>query len=258
MSFLLCPRLGDRDPRRDGGEIRLNNSYWLVHTLPRITSAGGEKHVRGLRTNAPVSPWPDPGARSEARHAKRAAVLASAVRLFNAKGFHATSLDDVADDLNVTKPTTYHYFANKDDILFECVRNGLAAIIEQTSRVAAQGGSGAERLRAMATGYAQVMTQDFGICVTRTSDTELAEPSRARFRPLKREVDQLVRRVVTEGMADGALRSGDARLVTFTLTGALNGIGRWFDPAGEMTVDDVVRGTVTILMTGLDAAEEPR
>lgn len=210
------------------------------------------------RTTAKSSPWPDRDARSDAREAKRAAVLASAVRLFNAKGFHATSLDDVAEDLKVTKPTIYHYFGNKDDILFECVRSGLAAILDQTAHVAAQGGSGAERLRAMATEYARVMTQDFGMCVTRTPDAALSEESRARFRTLKREIDQAVRRVVAEGMADGSLRQGDVRLVTFTLTGALNWIGRWYDPDGPMSAGEVARNTVDILMTGLEPPKETR
>ncbi len=79
-----------------------------------------------VRTSAAAaSPWPTPEERAREREQKREAVLSTAVRLFNSKGFHATSLDDVALALNVTKPTIYHYFANKDEVLFECVRRGL-------------------------------------------------------------------------------------------------------------------------------------
>src|SRR5579859_3879239 len=76
------------------------------------------------------SPWPSPAQRQRDRALKREAVLRTAARLFNEQGFHATSLDDVARGLNVTKPTIYHYFRSKDDVLFECCRLGLEMIEE--------------------------------------------------------------------------------------------------------------------------------
>lgn len=181
-------------------------------------------------------------------------MLRTAARLFNTNGFHATKIDDVAALLNVTKPTIYHYFANKDEILFECVRVGLQSV--ELAVAGAQGRSGAERLRAMLVGYALAMTEDFGICVTRTGDAELSPESRSRFRALKREIDLMVRAVVEEGMADGSLRRGDARLVTFTLSGALNWIARWYNPAAGMSAQDVAEGVVNTLMVGVIAQGE--
>lgn len=191
--------------------------------------------------------------RERERREKREAVLHAAVRSFNEKGFHATSLDDVASALNVTKPTIYHYFASKDEILFECVRRGLDSIRRAAEAVESEGGGGLERLRRLMRDYAVVMTQDFGMCVTRTADHELSDESRARFRALKREIDQTVRRVVEQGMADGTLAGGDPRLVTFTLTGALNWIARWYDPAGPLSPQQIAEGTVATLMAGLAA-----
>lgn len=201
----------------------------------------------------PASPWPDARTREEDRRAKREAVLLAAVRAFNAKGFRATSLDDVAAELNVTKPTIYHYYGNKDEILFECVARGLDFIRRAAEEGVAEGGSGADRLRALLTGYALMIAQDFGICVSRTNDSELSPESRERFRALKREIDTLTRRTVEEGMADGSLRPGDVRMVTFTLTGSLNWIARWYRPDGPMTAREVADGIVETLMQGVVA-----
>ena len=71
------------------------------------------------------SPWAPAAQRGQQRQIKRDAVLATAAQLFNERGFHATSLDDIAARLNVSKPTLYYYVKNKDEILIECVRNGL-------------------------------------------------------------------------------------------------------------------------------------
>ena len=95
------------------------------------------------------SPWSSASQREREREAKREAVLRTAARLFNAKGYHATSLDEVATALQVTKPTIYHYFSNKDEILFECTRRGLDAIATAAREAAERGGSGVERLRAL-------------------------------------------------------------------------------------------------------------
>ncbi len=197
--------------------------------------------------------WPSADERERERRDKREAVLHAAVRSFNEKGFHATSLDDVANALNVTKPTIYHYFGSKDEILFECVRRGLESIRGAADAVVSEHGGGLERLTRLMRDYAIIMTKDFGMCVTRTADHELTAESRANFRALKREIDQTVRHVVEQGMADGTVANGDPRLVTFTLTGALNWIARWYDPKGPLTPEQIADGAVAMLVAGLAA-----
>jgi AcrR family transcriptional regulator len=192
-----------------------------------------------------------PGDRIRNRSVKHEAVLATAVELFNEKGFHATSLDDVAARLNVTKPTIYHYASSKDEILFACAKRGLQQILAAIEALPDGRRSGHDRLEAAMTGYALVMTEDFCRCVTRTADSELTEPSRREFRRLKREIDQVMRDLVQAGMDDGSLRAGDPVIVTFTLTGALNWIGRWYEPTGELSPDAIARGAVATLLAGL-------
>lgn len=204
-----------------------------------------------MATQAARSPWLKPDERKRERGEKREAVLSAAVKSFNEQGFRATSLDDVAASLNVTKPTIYYYFKTKDDILFECVRRGLEGIRDAAEAVEAANGNGMVRLRALLHDYAVTMTKDFGMCVIRTADHELAPKSRAKFRALKREIDETIRRVIEEGMADGSIARGDARIATFTATGALNWIAKWFDPSGPLTSDEVAAATVDMLMAGL-------
>jgi AcrR family transcriptional regulator len=198
------------------------------------------------------SPWPTRAERSRQRGLKREAVLYAAVKSFNECGFHSTSLDDVAASLNVTKPTVYYYFANKEEILFECVKLGLESIREAANVVEARGGSGLERLKALMRDYAIIMTRDFGMCVIRTADHELSPDARAKFRGLKREIDDTVRRVVEDGILDCSIRAADPRLTTFTITGALNWIARWFNPKGAMSREHIANEVVATLVAGLE------
>ncbi|MET0546258.1 MAG: TetR/AcrR family transcriptional regulator [Caulobacterales bacterium] len=173
------------------------------------------------------------------RRAKREAVLREAVRLFNERGFAATSLDDVAARLNVTKPIIYRHFANKDQILFECVRMGLEQILEAADGAAKESGDAATRLSALLRRYALIMTQDFGMCIVRTGDHELSDASRKEFRALKRKIDLVIRNMIKAGMKDGSIPNGDARLLSFAIAGAINSISRWFDAKGSQSADKI-------------------
>ena len=68
---------------------------------------------------------------------KREAVLQTAAQLFLEKSYGRTSLNDVAERLNITKPALYHYFRNKEEILLECYRWGTGLIEEILNEIAA-------------------------------------------------------------------------------------------------------------------------
>ena len=87
-----------------------------------------------------ASPWAPVSHREQQREAKRQAVLQAAAQLFNERGFHATSLDDIAARLNVTKPTLHYYVKNKDEILLQCVRQGLDMMLAGIEASRAAGG----------------------------------------------------------------------------------------------------------------------
>src|SRR5262252_1697658 len=110
--------------------------------------------TRTRREARPASPWE---ARRRPRHEhalKREAVILAAARAFQARGYHNTSLDDLAASLKVTKPTLYLYVPNKEAMLFECFRAGLAQIQGPLDESERAGGPARERLFAFIRGYA--------------------------------------------------------------------------------------------------------
>ncbi|HMJ15652.1 MAG TPA: TetR/AcrR family transcriptional regulator [Polyangiaceae bacterium] len=198
----------------------------------------------------PRSPWRTPEQRAEEREAKREAVLRTAARLFNERGFSAASLDEVAARLKVTKPIIYRHFANKDQILFECVRMALGQILEAAAAAKTGPGKARDRLMALMTRYAVIMTEDFGMCVVRTGDHELSEASRKEFRKLKRKIDRLIRSLIQEGVADGSIARCDVKMTSFAIAGALNWIAKWYSPDGAESAEEVA-GAMVALLQGL-------
>jgi AcrR family transcriptional regulator len=204
-----------------------------------------------------VSPFPTAEERSQDRHRKREALLRAAVRMFNARGFHATTLDDVANSLGVTKPTIYHYFGNKENILLECVERGLSELSAAARAAAKDGDRGLERLRAFLIRYAEINMDDFGRCVIRTADEQLSPDGRRRFRAAKADIDRALRAMIEDGVADRSVApQSDVKLAAFALAGALNWPARWFDPKGPRSSEEVARTLVETLLNGFTPVPE--
>lgn len=198
-----------------------------------------------------ASPWAPVSHRERQREAKRNAVLQAAAQLFNERGFHATSLDDIAARLNVTKPTLYYYVKNKDEILLQCVGKGLAMMLEGIDASRAAGGKAIDQLMTCMQVYARIVTMDFGMCLIRVGDEQVPPESRKELRRLKSAIDQEFRRLVAEGVAEGSIQPCDPKITAFVIAGALSWIGRWYQPGGEYTAEQVAQQCIATLCDGV-------
>lgn len=197
------------------------------------------------------SPWTQPRDREREREVKREAVLRTAAQLFNEKGYHATSLDEVAERLHVTKPTLYYYVRNKEAILFECVRIGLEMMRAAIEAAGASGGSAMDKLVSAMREYARVATMDFGMCIIRVGEEPLPPESQRQLRRLKAAIDHEFRRLIEQGIAEGSIAPCDPKIAAFTLAGALSWIARWYRPGGELAPDEIAAQCIGLIVNGL-------
>ena len=204
----------------------------------------------------PVSLFRSTRSTKEESQQKRAALLHAAVRMFNERGFHATSLDDVAAALGVTKPVIYHHLGNKDQVLFECVRIGLEELRSAAEEARKVSGSGLERLRTFLECYAVIIMGEFGSCVIRTGEEALSAETRVQFRSLKRQIDDELRVMISEAAADGSADVSDVRVTALAWSGALNWPARWFRPDGALSPQAMAQALVATLIAGVDPRRE--
>jgi AcrR family transcriptional regulator len=204
---------------------------------------------------AGISPFKSREERTAEREAKREALLRAAVQMFNERGFHSTSLDDVAATLGVSKPTVYHYLGNKEQVLLECVSRGIAELRDAAAEAGTSAGRGVDRLRSFLIKYAQINMDDFGRCVIRTAEEGLSGSGAQRFRGLKREIDTAMRQLIADAMADGSIRQREVKLTAFTLAGSLNWVARWYDKTGGADPEKVATEMVDLLLEGVGKAE---
>jgi AcrR family transcriptional regulator len=190
---------------------------------------------------------------------KRDAVLSTAAHLFLKQGYRRTSMEDIADHLDITKPALYHYFTSKDDILVGCYSQGIASILARLDDADKTTGSGLEKTRAFLRVWVEMITtMEFGQCVVSLDDNELAPAARSEVRRLKRRIDRSLRERIAEGVADGTMKPCDIRLVAFAFGGAVNSIGAWYDPNGKLSTAAFVEAYTNILIDGVSMVPAPK
>ncbi len=209
---------------------------------------------RGSGRPIEKSPWRSAEDQERDRQLKRDALLRAAAIEFGEHGFRTTSLDVVAARLGIAKPTIYHYFSSKEEILYEIAHQSLGSMLAAIENI--PGENGLERLRTLLIAYARTLTVDYGKCVIRTPEYDLAPEGRGRLLEMKREIDRTIRAAITEGMADGSIRRCDAKMAGFVVAGGLNWIARWHRESGPMTDEEVARSCVDILLDGLRPRNE--
>jgi AcrR family transcriptional regulator len=207
--------------------------------------------ARRAASALPASPWGG-GRRGRRDHGvKREAVIRAAARAFNARGYHNTSLDDLAAELNVTKPTIYYYVANKEQLLFECFRAGLTPIQEAIRAAETSTQPGLARLNEVIRGYARAVASDYGWCMVRADDQDLGPETGRHIKSLKSGIDQGIRRLIRTGIEDGSIESCDPKIMAFALAGALNWIAHWYRENQPMTAEELANAFVAALGQGL-------
>ena len=214
------------------------------------------------RTEAPAiaaRPWKSFRVRQRDGDAKREAMLETAAHLFLERGYRSTSLRELASLLKITKPALYYYFQNKEQILVECYRAGIASIEGLLQEAELADGSGLQKCETYLRVYATaIVSHDFGRCVATLDDSVLSSAARREVRSLKRRIDASIRGYIKEGIEDGSINHCNPKLAAFAAAGAINWIGTWYRPDGELSGESIATGFAELLTHGLGTREDVR
>ena len=203
------------------------------------------------RADSP-SPWRASRERLRDRAIKREAVIRAAARAFNRKGYHNTSLDDIAAALEVTKPTVYYYVSNKEQLLFECFVAGIEELRAAFREARSLAAPAADRLKAVLRGYGAAVASEFGWCMVRAEDQDLSPDMSEHIKSMKSEIDQGIRRLLREGVQDGSIHPCDPKMTAFALAGALNWIAHWYRENQSMSGAEIAETFIAVFESGLE------
>jgi AcrR family transcriptional regulator len=191
--------------------------------------------------------------REELRELKRRAALRVAARIFNEKGYHATSLDEIADEIGVTKTALYYYFKNKEQLLYECLK--LTYDCGQSARLEAEqmDGTAFEKLKHLYRCFMENLMEERGAYTTMANIRALPDDQQAELMERRKHLDRYSRMLIEKAIAEGALRPVDVRITSNFFLGAVNWILRWHTEDDAMSPRDVSNHFLDLFMNGIVA-----
>ncbi len=171
---------------------------------------------------------------AEKRRRRRAEILHAALRAFRAKGYHATTLDDIAAHLGIRNTALYHYFPDKEAILFACHQESLAEVERILAEARNQYEGAPDRLAHVVREHVRVMIDTLEGSPLAFEVTSLAPALQRKVVTARDRYERGIRAIIEEGVAAGEFRPVDPKVATFVVLGAINWVARWYRPEGAL------------------------
>ena len=176
-------------------------------------------------------------------------IVAAAVELFYRQGYAMTTLEQVADAINVTKPFIYSHFRSKNDLLGEICSRAIRVSHEALNRAAVQQGTPTEKLEAIARDFMHtVLTHKAHAVIYSREEQELAAEDREAINGLRRAFDHKLVALLNEGVATGEFVVDDVPLTALAIGGIVGWSQVWYRASGRLPEDDAAARVASLVL----------
>ena len=168
------------------------------------------------------------------------------------KGYEATSMNDIADAVGLTKAGVYHYIRGKEHLLFEIMSFGMDMVEEDVISPAREIADAEERLRMIVERHVRRILEVGGAVTILLEEMHALTPTHRRIvRSRKRTYFELIKQTLEQLSAEGKLRDVNPTVATFGLLGMVNWISRWYRRDGRLTAPEVTRDFLEIAVNSV-------
>ena len=191
----------------------------------------------------------------------RSDIIQSAAQIFRQKGYHAASMQDIADAVGLQKASLYHHVRSKQDILAAILDAALDRLIGELQAVVDSDLPAQAKLRAAMKAYITVLTSDADLAAVLLLEHRSLEPPLREAHIERRDrFDHLWRKIIHHGIKAGAFRPVDETIIAFALLGVQNWLITWYRTNGRLRPGRLADEFADIFLNGLlvDGREETR
>jgi AcrR family transcriptional regulator len=179
-------------------------------------------------------------------------ILGTAADLFRERGYRATTLEDIAARLRMSKASLYRYFRAKEEMLAAISRSTIETFSRELALVLASDMAPEDKLRRVVQDHVRFVIAHRSFLTVFFSEEANLPPRLARALAAQKDrYDKGVESIVREGARRGVFRDVPPRLVVFGLLGMLNWLYKWYDPRGRWGADEISTAFLSLLENGL-------
>jgi AcrR family transcriptional regulator len=179
-------------------------------------------------------------------------ILSAAAQIFSQKGFHAASMQDIAQAVNLQKASLYHHISSKQEILLALLDRALDLLIEDIQQVVNQPLSADEKLRQAMVAYLTAMLDHRDLASVLLLEHRSLEPQYQLQHMVNRDrFEQIWRDLVQEGIDQGVFNCTDPALVSRSVLGVMNWTITWYRPEGRLMPAEIAGQFAHLFLDGL-------
>lgn len=185
---------------------------------------------------------------------RRSEILRLSAELFADRGYHNTSMQDIAEAAQIQKASIYYYYKSKDDILSEILEMGVQSLLADGRAALQSSDDPREKLRELLRAHVRNLRRYFHQVIVFLS-VRRALGGRPEFSPYfewRREYDKMYVDVIREGQQQGLFRDDDAQVMAFAILGSYNWLVQWWRPDGRLSIDEIHEILVGMALRALE------
>ncbi len=182
---------------------------------------------------------------------RKAQIYRAAAELIVQKGLDATSMNDIAKAVDLTKPGLYHYITGKKDLLFSIMQFAMDTVESLVVELARSIKDPEECLRFILERHAGMTEYVREITILADELPALTQEHREHIVARKRRYLEFLRETLRGLKYQGKLRDLDVDIAALNAFATIIGISRWFDPLGKLTAEQVTQETSQFILGAL-------
>jgi TetR/AcrR family transcriptional regulator, cholesterol catabolism regulator len=171
---------------------------------------------------------------------KQAEIALAAVKLFEQKGYHATSVQDIADEVGLQKGSLYHYIHSKEDLLLHIAHQAIAEFNQRLEKVLMEDIPAEKKLIKAIENHLTVSISNLQTTTVLLREAfSLGESPHQVIQDLTDRYLNLWTQILQDGQETGEFRVVEPKITALALLGACNWVYRWYQPEGPLTAEEV-------------------
>lgn len=184
---------------------------------------------------------------------RRDEILDAAGQLFSRRGFHATSMRDLARAVNLQGGSLYAHIESKEEVLFELVNRAADEFLSSAESIPANLSPKAQ-LERLIRGHLEVIVRELDNATVFFHEWKFLNPElQSRIKARRDAYEGYFRKTIEAGIKAGHFRVEDVRLATIYVLSALNWTYHWYRPGGKLTLESLSRQYRDLVFKALGA-----
>jgi AcrR family transcriptional regulator len=176
----------------------------------------------------------------------------TATQLFQDKGYAATSMRDLANDLGIEAASIYSHIRSKEEILQKICFRMAQEFFDSKHEIEKRKMAPVEKLKAAIIGHVKVVTKNAAAsAVFFTEYRHLSEPFLSQFLEMRNNYETWFREIISHGILQGQMKAVDEKFTSLTILSSINFISNWYKPEGKMSAETIGERLSELFIEGI-------